>query len=338
MTTIRDVARRARVAPMTVSRVLNNPDSVSAATRTRVRTAIDELSYIPNMIGQALRHKLTGAIGLVVSDITNPFAIQQITGVSGAARERGFSVIFAQTESDPDEEMRQLRSMIERRVDGIILSPVFNTPDSVDFVSSARGTVVVLGYPMPHNDVDVVRCDTRAAAHHATEHLLRLGHRRISMLSGAAGIVTARERAEGYENAMRAAGLEPDVRYGAFTITSGLEMATAALVADARPTALVTASNFIALGAAQAAQRAGLSIPNDLSVTTFDNSSTDVVLDPFFTGVIQPVADMAAAATTLLIDRIQQRLVGPGREVVMPTTFEVHGSTAPPPDFLQLAK
>ena len=334
MTTIRDVARRARVAPMTVSRVLNDSDSVSAATRVRVETAIDELSYIPNMIGQALRNKLTGAIGLVVSDITNPFAIQQITGVSNAARARGFSVVFAQTESDPEEELRQLRSMIERRVDGIILSPVFNTPDSVNFVTSAKRNVVVLGYPMPDNDVDVVRCDTRSAAHDATQHLLRLGHRRISMLSGAPEIVTARERSEGYENAMREAGLVPDVRYGAFTVASGFEMATEVLTSESRPTALVTASNFIALGAAQAARRAGLSIPADLSVTTFDNSSTDVVLDPFFTGVIQPVTNMAAAATTLLIDRIEHRLVGPGKEIVMPTTFEVHSSTAPPPEFL----
>ncbi|WP_309615312.1 LacI family DNA-binding transcriptional regulator [Salinibacterium sp.] len=334
MTTIRDVARHARVAPMTVSRVLNNPDSVSDATRVRVETAIDELSYIPNMIGQALRNKLTGAIGLVVSDITNPFAIQQITGVSSAARDRGFSVVFAQTEASPDEELRQLRSMIERRVDGIILSPVFNTPDSVDFVTSAKGTVVVLGYPMPDNDVDVVRCDSRAAASEATEHLLALGHRRISMLSGPPEIVTARERSEGYKNAMRRAGLVPDVRYGAFTVASGFEMATKILASESRPTALVTASNFIALGAAQAAQRAGVSIPADLSITTFDNSRTDVVLDPFFTGVIQPVTNMATAATTLLIDRIEHRLVGPGREIVMPTTFEVHGSTAPPPEFL----
>ncbi|WP_309620751.1 LacI family DNA-binding transcriptional regulator, partial [Salinibacterium sp.] len=235
MTTIRDVARHARVAPMTVSRVLNNPDSVSDATRVRVETAIDELSYIPNMIGQALRNKLTGAIGLVVSDITNPFAIQQITGVSSAARDRGFSVVFAQTEASPDEELRQLRSMIERRVDGIILSPVFNTPDSVDFVTSAKGTVVVLGYPMPDNDVDVVRCDSRAAASEATEHLLALGHRRISMLSGPPEIVTARERSEGYKNAMRRAGLVPDVRYGAFTVASGFEMATKILASESRP-------------------------------------------------------------------------------------------------------
>jgi LacI family transcriptional regulator len=338
MTTIRDVARHAHVAPMTVSRVLNSPESVSDETRTRVEAAITELSYIPNMVGQALRHKLTGAIGLVVSDITNPFAIQQVTGVSRAARERGFTVIFAQTESDPEEEMRQLRSMIERRVDGIILSPVRNTPDSVDFVAAARRNIVVLGYPMPNNDVDVVRCDSRAASRQATEHLIRLGHRRIAMLSGDPLIVTARERAEGYEDAIRGAGLQPDVRYGAFTVASGLEMASAILDAGTRPTALVTASNFIALGAAQAARQAGLSIPADLSVTTFDNSSTDVVLDPFFTGVIQPVFQMSEAATMLLIDRIQHRHVGPGRDMVMPTTFEIHGSTAPPPNVLQRAQ
>lgn len=256
---------------MTVSRVLNDPDSVSGATRDRVQAAIDELSYIPNMVGQALRKKSTGAIGLVVSDITNFFAIDQITGVSEAARNAGLSVVFAHTESDAAEELRQIRSLIERRVDGIILSPVFNGPESVDFVQKAQRHIVVIGYPMPQNDVDVVRSDSLLAAARATEHLVALGHRHIAMLSGSAEIVTARERAEGYEAAMRAAGLEPIVRFGAFTPASGLEMATELLSADVAPSAFVTASNFIALGAAHAARSAGLSIPDDISITTFDS-------------------------------------------------------------------
>ncbi|WP_341978096.1 LacI family transcriptional regulator [Microbacterium sp. LTA6] len=331
MSTIRDVAERAAVAPMTVSRVLNNPDSVSPETRGRVEAAITELRYIPNRVGLGLRRKRTKAIGLIVSDITNPFTIQQITGVGTAARENGYTVIFAQTESDPAEELRQLRSMIERRVDGVILSPVFNTPESVDFAQHARSEIVVLGYPMPDNDVDVVRCDTRTAAKAATEHLLDLGHRRIAMLSGAETIVTARERADGYRDAMRDAGVAPVVQFGAFTAGSGHEMASVVLRASEPPTALVTAGNVIALGAAQAARALGLSIPGDLSVTTFDNARTDVVLDPFFSGVIQPISEMAASATALLLQRIEGEYDGPGRDVLFPTTWDVHSSTGPPP-------
>ncbi|MBH0130630.1 LacI family DNA-binding transcriptional regulator [Salinibacterium sp. NK8237] len=331
MATIRDVAHRAQVAPMTVSRVLNNPDSVSLPTRDRVEAAIRELSYIPNMVGQALRNNTTGAIGLVVSDITNHFAIDEITGVSDAARDKGFSVVFAHTESDSQEELRQIRSMIERRVDGIILSPVHNGPESVDFVQKAQRPVAVIGYPMPKNDVDIVRCDSVISARGATEHLIGLGHTRIVMLSGPAEIVTAAERAEGYEEAMSAAGLRAITRYGAFTPRSGNDMAAEILAQGIRPTAFVTANNFIAMGAAHAAKKLGLSIPGDISITTFDNSGSDLVLDPFFTGVVQPVSRMAALTTELLLDRVAQRYSGVGREIVLPTSFEIHGSTAPPP-------
>ncbi|WP_396667456.1 LacI family DNA-binding transcriptional regulator [Microbacterium sp. R86528] len=329
MTTIRDVANHASVAPMTVSRVLNQPDSVSPETRERVEESIAALKYVPNMLGQGLRKKRTMALGLIVSDITNPFAIQQIRGVTRAARDNGYTVIFGHTESDPEEELKQLRALIERRVDGIILSPVYNTPESVNFVQGQKLPVTVLDYPMPENDVDVVRCDTHLAARELTDYVLDLGHRRVAMLSGDLAIVTARERAEGFEEAMAARGYSAPVEYGHFTPESGYEMALGVLQSESRPTALVTASNFIALGAAEAARELGLSIPEDLSIVTFDNARTDTVLDPFFTGVVQPIAEMATVATHFLLDRILQRYGGTGRDEILPTIFEVHRSTAP---------
>ncbi|MDZ8200364.1 LacI family DNA-binding transcriptional regulator [Microbacterium sp. SSW1-59] len=330
MVNIRDVAARAAVAPMTVSRVLNNPDAVSVDTRKRVEEAIADLHYVPNMVGQGLRKRRTMVLGLVVSDITNPFAVQQIQGVTKAARAAGYTVIFAHTEHSADEELHQLRSLIERRVDGVLLSPVYNTPDSVEFVQRQRRPIAVLGYDMAGLDVDVVRCDTDAAARSLTEFLIDLGHRSIAMLSGSENIVTAVERARGYTRAMTEAGLGVRITYGRFTPESGYEMAMSALRAPERPTALVTASNFIALGAAEAASALGLRVPEDLSITTFDNARTDLVHDPFFTGIVQPVAEMASAGTDMVIERASGQVAGPGRDRIFPTTFEVHRSTAPP--------
>lgn len=330
MATMRDVARRAAVAPMTVSRVLNDPGSVAPKTRVRVEQAIHDLKYVPNMIGQGLRHQRTMTLALLVSDITNPFAIQQITAVSDAARAAGYTVIFAHTQADPAEEMRQLRSMIERRVDGIILSPVRNGPEPVDFVQQAGCEIVVIGYRMPENDVDAVRCDSRSAAAELTEHLLLLGHRRISMLSGQREIVTAVDRADGYRDAMDAAGLPVDIRYGDFTIASGYAMAEGVLDAPSGPTALVTANNFIAIGAARRASERGATIPDDLSIVTFDNARTEIVHDPFFTGIVQPVDAMTRQATALLLERLDREYSGPGRDIVLPTVLDVHGSSAVP--------
>ena len=330
MATIKDVAHRASVAPMTVSRVLNNPDSVSPETRERVEDAIAELRYVPNRVGQGLRNKNTMVIGLVVSDISNPFAIEQIRGVSEAGRRHDYTVLFGHTEASDEEERRQLRMLLERRVDGIILSPVHNGADAVNFVQEQGCPIVVLDYPMPDNDVDVVRCDTRVAARQQTEYLLGLGHTRMAMISGSQGIITARERADGFLDAMQAAGVGAPVRFGSFSPESGYEIAHELLGSTDPPSAIVTANNFIALGVAKAAAELGVSIPGALSIVTFDNAQSELVLDPFFTGIVQPVREMANRATELLLDRIQGRYDGPGRTELLEPAFEIHNSTSPP--------
>ncbi len=329
--TMRDVARRASVAAMTVSRVINDPESVAPATKARVEKAIAELRYVPNMLGQDLRRKRTMTIALLVSDITNPFSIHQITAVSDAARRAGYTVIFGHTQSDSDEEARQLRAMIERRVDGIILSPVTDDPAPVEFVQGAGSEIVVLGYPMPASTVDAVHCDTRAASSELVEHLLLLGHREVVMLTGPERIVTAVERADGYGDAMASAGLAPEIHYGDFTIASGEELARVALRQRPSTTAFVTANNFIAIGAARAATQLGLRVPQDLSIVTFDNARADHMLDPFFTGIVQPVDRMAQTATHMLVERIEGDARGRARDVVLPTVLDVHGSSAPAP-------
>ena len=313
---------------MTVSRSLNQPETVSPATRRRVLAAVDELQYVPNVVGQGLRHRRTMVVGFVVSDVSNPFGVQQIQGVSRAARAQGYTVVFAITDGDPDEELRQIRALAGRRVDGIILSPVYNTPDAVEFSQGQGIPIVVIDYAMPQNDVDVVRCDTREASRELTRYLLNLGHTQIAMLSGNEKIVTAVDRAEGYADAMREAGMEPDVTFGDFSVEGGAKGTESLLRRTEPPTAIVTGNNFIALGAAHTARRLGVEVPSDLSIVTFDNARTDMVLDPFFTGIVQPVMEIAEVATDLLLDRILGRLEGRGRTRILQTQFEIHNSTS----------
>lgn len=337
MATIREVARQAGVAPMTVSRVINDPQAVAPDTRERVEAAIARLRYVPNRVGQGLRNGQTKVIALVVSDISNPFAVKQILGVSDAARVGGYNVVFAHTRGSVDEELAQLRSLAERRVDGVVLSPVRNTPDAVAFAQAHRLPIVVVDYPMPDNDVDVVRCDSVGTASELTEMLLRGGHTRIAMISGPEAVVTARERAEGYRQAMARAGLDSAVQYGEFSPSSGREMARRVLTAAERPTALVTANNFIAIGAARAAAELGLEIPDQLSIVTFDNIGADIAHEPFFTGAVQPVEEIGSIATRMLLERITGSFEGPGREVVLDTALDEHVSVAPPADLIRAA-
>ena len=329
MVTIKDVASRAGVAPMTVSRVINQPEAVALRTRSRVQAAIDELHYVPNKLGQGLLGRSTMMIALVVNDITNPFAIKQVRGVTQAARRHGFTVVFAHSYGRPAEEMRELRALIERRVDGIILAPVRNTPDAVDFVQGTGTPIVVMDYRMPHNEVDTVRCDTRAAAATLTRNLLELGHRRIAMLTGPRDIVTAADRATGYEETMASFGLSPRTIWGSYEVKSGEEMAHAVLSGPNRPTALVTAGNNISLGAARAARQVGLVIPEDISIVTFDDAQSDTVLDPFFTGAVQPISEMAETAALFLFDRISHAYDGPPRDRVLDVAFSNYRSAGP---------
>jgi DNA-binding LacI/PurR family transcriptional regulator len=187
---------------------------------------------------------------------------------------------------------------------------------------------------MPDNKVDQVRCDTQTAAEAITRYLIGLGHRHLAMLSGPQEIVSATERADGFRAAIRRAKLplrQCPVEFGKFDPHSGYEMARALLETSHRPTALVTANNFIALGAARAAQDLGIRIPEDVSIVTFDGARPEYVYDPFFTGVYQPTEEMGRTAAELLFRRIVEGSDDEPRDIVLPTRVETYSSTAAPP-------
>ncbi|MFV0464002.1 MAG: LacI family DNA-binding transcriptional regulator [Nostocoides sp.] len=333
MATIREVAKRAGVAPITVSRVLNSPDTVAEQTRERVEQAIRDLKYVPNMLGQGLRHKRTHTVGLVIPDIRNPYYVPTILAVEAVAREQGYDVLLVNTDGRADLESRQLRNLVARRVDGIVLAPIYNTPDSVDFIQGQHIPVCVLDYAMPNNQVDVVRCDTLTAARELTTYLLQLGHRSLRMMTGPQDIVTARERAEGYVQAIEAFGLDVadnPVNYGSFDPVQSRIDARPLLDVASPPTAVVTASNFIALGAAHAALDLGWEIPGDLSIVTFDGPASELVLQPFFTCAETPAYEIAERAATLLLQRIHSPRSTQVSDVVLSAKLAFNLSTAAP--------
>lgn len=334
MATIREVATAAKVAPITVSRVLNDPDTVAPATRARVEATIRELKYVPNLLGQGLRHRRTQTIGLVIADIRNPYYVPMILAVEAVARDHGYDVMLTNADRSADLESRLLHNLVKRRVDGVVLAPIYNTPTSVEFVQEQGIPICVVDYRMPENEVAVVRSDSVAAAAELTRYVIDLGHRRLAMLTGPESIVTARDRAQGYRAAVEDAGLDPaanPVFFGSFEPDLSRDIAARILATEPRPTALVTASNFIALGAARAARDAGLDVPTDLSIVTFDGPQSEYVLDPFFTCEANPAYEIAHTATTLLFEQITSPAAPTAMEVVLPTSLIVNASAGPPP-------
>lgn len=332
MTTIHDVARLAGVSPMTVSRVINNSGYIHKTTRERVEQAIAELGYVPNALARSLRFKQTKTLALIITDITNPFFTTIARGVEDAASERGFSVIFCNTDESRDEEAEYLNVMVQKQVDGVLLVPAHSSPDAVGFLQDRSIPFVVLDRRIPGVSVDMVRCDSEQGAYQLIEHLIELGHRRIVALSGPEAVMTAADRVEGYRRALTDHGLADAASafFGEFTIDSGYTLARQALALTPQPTALFAANNFIAVGALRALREVGLSVPDDISVVAFDDLPESMLIDPFLTVVRQPAYEIGRRATALLLDRLTAKAAAEPREIILPTELVVRRSSSAP--------
>ncbi len=339
MSTINDVARRAGVSAMTVSRVINNSGYVGAATRRRVEHAIAELRYVPNALARQLRSKRTKILALIVSDITNPFFTTIARGVEDVAAPRGFSVMFCNTDESAAEEARYLRALIERQVDGILLVPTGRSRAPFRTLRGHGVPVVVLDRRASDPFVDSVRCDSEAGAYALTRHLISLGHRRIAVLTGRRTISTSVDRVAGCRRALEESGLTLDrelVRFGGYTFGSlnqagGYEMTRSVLAsASPRPTAIFAANNFIAFGVIRALHDANLKVPDDVSVVAFDDLPADWAIDPFLTVAAQPAYEIGRRAAELLLERIAGDPDAPGQAVVFPFELIIRDSSAAP--------
>jgi len=336
MSTIGDVAKRAGVSAMTVSRVINNSGYISPDTRMRVERAIAELGYVPNALARSLRFKKTKTIALILTDITNPFFTTVARGVEDTASKHGFSVIFCNTDESESEEAQYLNVLLQRQVDGILLVPARNSMDSVAALQDHGTPVVILDRRIAGDVVDSVRCDSEQGAYELVKHLIDLGHTRIAALTGPQSISTATDRVIGYKRALADAGLDHAARiyHAPYTIEGGYQMAKQALAesrSGAAPTAFFAGNNFIAIGAFRALLEAKLKVPDDISLVAYDDLPSALVLDPFLTVAVQPAYEMGRRATELLL----ARLAGDGPQTpqieVLPTRMIIRRSSGPVP-------
>lgn len=333
MPTIRDVAKRAGVATMTVSRVINNSGYVSEATRTKVEAAIAELGYVPNMLGPSLRFNQTNTLALVLTDITNPFWTTLARGVEDAAQEKGYSVILCNTDESLEKQDQYLTMLLKRRIDGFLFVPASDKAEPVRLIQKHKISVVILDRNIPDVDVDIVRGDSFGGAYQLTRHLIELGHKHIAILSGPKNISTSVERVEGYRQAIEESGIaynSENVFWGSFSQNMGAEMAKQALKNTPRPTAFVAVNNFIANGTWEIIDQAGLSVPEDISLVTFDDIPATITPNPFLTVAVQPAYEMGYKATQLLLARLLNEGPAERQEIILPVQLFIRQSSAPP--------
>ncbi|GAP08061.1 transcriptional regulator, LacI family [Anaerolinea thermolimosa] len=331
MPTIQDVARRAGVAPITASRVINNNGYASQDVRQRVLRAVEELGYVPNTLARSLRSRRTNTLALILTDITNPFFTTVARGVEDAASDAGYTVIFCNTDENEDEEQKYLNLLLQKRVDGILLVPARSGHGAIQSALAQGVPLVVIDRRVANEPVDVVRCDSEGGAYALTRRLIRSGYQRIALLNGPKGVSTAEDRAAGYLRALAEAGLQEHalVFYGHFTQASGAEMTTRALLHQPPPQALFAANNFIAIGALQKIRELDVRIPEDLALVGFDDLPPALVTFPFLTVVAQPAYEMGQRAARMLIDRLEGRLSGECREIILPAEIIIRQSSGP---------
>src|ERR1700674_4046122 len=247
--TIADVAARAAVSPMTVSRVVNDSGRVRATTRKRVERAMRDLGYIPNRAARSLVDNKLGVLALVIPDISNPFFPLLARGAEAAARASGYTVILGNTDEEFDEEDAFLRAVCALHVDGVLLAPCGRrSRESLELLARQHIPVVLIDRDVDVIPNDVVRGESRRSASLLTEHLIRHGHRRIGLITGPVDVSTARERERGYRDALHEHDLEapPQLTQRAPYTRLGGHRAGLNLLAQAdRPTAVVTANNFL---------------------------------------------------------------------------------------------
>lgn len=330
MASIKDVASRAGVSVATVSRVLNDHPAVRPGTRTRVLAAVAELGYRPNVVARSLRTERTRTLGLVISDVLNPFFTELARSVEDEARAHGYSVIFGNADEQPDLQDHHVRTLLDRRIDGLLVSPTGGANQLMVEADQAGSPMVFVDRWINGVDVPVVRTDGRQAVRDLVAHLLSLGHRRLAIIAGLASTTTGSERVEAFREALREHGLPLPRHYigkGDFQAASGRHATARFLDLSRPPDAVFATDNLMALGAMDEIRSRGLRIPDDISLAAFDDIAWFVHTDPPITAVAQPTGELGRAAVRTLIDRVEGR---PADSVTLPARLVVRRSCGEP--------
>lgn len=328
MVTIKDVASKANVSPATVSRVINDQPHVAEHIRERVLQAINDLNYRPNRTAQRLRAANSHLVGVILSDIKNPFYTLALSGIESILAQKGLSVLICNSDTDQFRENDFIKLMLAEGVAGLIVAPAKESSDALAEAVKNGLPLVIIDRRMSRPKTDVVLADNQNGARLAIQHLLQLGHHRIAIVNGPQHLTSGRERYAGFLEAMAEANAPVNdhlVRFGDYQLESGYTLTRDLLRQPHPPSALFIANNLMTIGALNAIHEMGVRIPDDIAVIGFDDLPWAASLNPPLTTVGQPGFDIGVHAAELLLNRIEfpNR---PARTVVLGTELIVRAS------------
>jgi LacI family transcriptional regulator len=327
--TIKQVADLAGVSTATVSRVLDDSSGVSQELIDRVRDAVRTLDYRPNRAARNLRKRVAQTVGVVISDIQNPFFTSVVRGIEKVLVEADFILLLCNSDEDPNREKIHLSTLRSEGVAGIILATARSDAESYHQLLNNRTPLVGIDRTPEQLSMDVVSVTNTRGAFSAVAHLADLGHRRIALISGPPQLSTARERLAGYEEVIKSRGLvhsDDLIQYSDYRQTGGYTAMQALLDLPEPPTAVLVANNLMTLGALQAIHERNLVIPDQIAVVGFDDMPWATSLQPPLTAVAQPTYELGIAAAQLLLDRLREP-DRPFRHVVLETQLMIRASS-----------
>ncbi|CAM4066188.1 LacI family transcriptional regulator [Paenibacillus alkaliterrae] len=332
MVTIYDIAAKASVSAMTVSRVINNTGKISEKTRAKVKRVMEELNYVPNQTARSLVLQQTKLLFLLITDIMNPFYTTLARGAEDAAKKSGYRLLFGNSDESLEKESDYVTTILIARVDGVLVAPAGDP--SLPHMESLRMhnvPFVLLDREVPGIECDIVLGDSKEGARMLVEHLVSQGHRRIAMVNGSPSISSARLRLQGYQDGLKLNDLSYNDRYvyetsfGPLNDLSEMEQWIDRM--DPPPTAIVAGNNVLAVEVMRLLRGRGISVPDDMSIVCFDDLGPYSEIEPFLTVAAQQAYQFGYMGMKMLIERIQERETTlPWKKIVLPADLIIRRS------------
>ena len=312
MTNIYEIAKKANVSHMTVSRAFNNPELVNKKTREEIIKIADELNYRPSLIARSMRTKKTHYIGLILPDIINPFFPEIVRGVDDYARKNDYNVILVNTDNDYEKQTLSLYMFIDRGIDGIIMSGIAGGKKDKKFITKIikrNIPAVLIDRFIPELQSSYVITNNFKAAYDATNYLIKLGHKKIGVISSPQKIKIFQDRLKGYKQALMDNNIdyrENFIAEGEESIKSGYDTIKKLLTEVNNFTAIFAMCDFMAFGVYKYCQEKNIKIPDDISVISIDDIYTSALITPPLTTMAQQKYEIGFNAAKILIDSIKK--------------------------------
>lgn len=327
--TLKDIAKKANVSHATVSRALNDHREININTREKIKNIAKEMGYFPNVLARGLVNNTSKSIGVIIPDITNPFFSQIIKGVEDFSNYKGYSVILSNTSWDEEREIKNILEMAQRRIDGLIITPVSGDTYYRIKELNINTPVVYIAGRLDESDMNYVVIDDEMAGFTATEYLINLGHENIFFIGGSDKTVGIVHRLQGFKKALAKHNIEcpsSSVINCSIRRDSGYAVMSDLIQQNRIPTAVVAGNDFIALGVMEAIEANGLSVPEDVSIIGFDNIDFAAFSKISLTTIDVPKYEMGKAAAEIIINNSKENNLKVPNQVVVESSLKIRSS------------